>query len=72
MTVKSVKVQPPRANIIKHFTTVIYQRAKQAGVFVSARPFRPIVMFSSKARAYTFEHVSDFPYRVGSGLTLKH
>jgi hypothetical protein len=45
----------PGPNVIKLFTSVIYECLSQASVFVLLRPFRASLMFVSKAGAYPCE-----------------
>ncbi len=47
--VSTFRKMKPVTNVLKIFTAVIYKYLKKANKFVHGRPFRPILMFASKA-----------------------
>jgi hypothetical protein len=47
---KGLMTLTPRANVMKHFTAVIYKWAKEARVFVLGEPFHPSLVFVRKAK----------------------
>jgi hypothetical protein len=55
----SILVKPPRSNVKKLFTAMIYECWLKGRVLVPGRPFQPNVMFAGKVRSLSYIGVTE-------------